>query len=66
MKNPTNIPTSQVALNLFNGSYAGMNFMYLYCIIVEGNLGKNSLSQSLFYKITLLYNLNALMEIIYH
>jgi hypothetical protein len=40
--------------------------MYLYCIIVEGNLGKNSLSQSLFYKITLLHNLNALMEIRYH
>jgi hypothetical protein len=31
------IPTNQVASNSFNGNYAGMNFMYLCCIIVEGN-----------------------------
>jgi hypothetical protein len=40
--------------------------MHLCFIIVEGNLGKNSLSHNLFYTITLLYNLNALMEIRYH
>jgi hypothetical protein len=28
---------NQVASNLFNGNYAGMNFMYLCCKIVEGN-----------------------------
>jgi hypothetical protein len=40
----------QVALNLFNGSYACMSFMYSYCIIDEGNLGKNFLIQFYFIK----------------
>jgi hypothetical protein len=49
------LSTIQVELNSFNGSYAGMIFMYSYCIIDEGNLGKNFPIQILFYKITLLY-----------
>jgi hypothetical protein len=44
------LSTIQVALNSFNGSYAGMSFMYSYCIIDEGNLGKNFLSQFYFIK----------------
>jgi hypothetical protein len=41
---------NQVASNSFNGSYAGMSFIYSYCIIDEGNLGKNFLSQIYFIK----------------
>jgi hypothetical protein len=40
--------------------------MYFYCIIVEGNLGKNSLIKNLFYKVTLLYDFNSLLGMIYH
>jgi len=39
---------NQVASNLFNGSYEGKYFIKLCCIIDEGNLGKNSLSQIYF------------------
>jgi hypothetical protein len=49
---------TRVSLNLFNGSYAFMYFMNLCGITRGGNLGKNSLRKSLFYKITLFYNLN--------
>jgi hypothetical protein len=33
--------------------------MYLCCIIIEGKLGKNFLRKKIFYKVTLLYVLNA-------
>jgi hypothetical protein len=38
------------SIKFINGSHAGMSFYYSYCIIVEGNLGKNFLSQSYFIK----------------
>jgi hypothetical protein len=60
------IPTNQVASNKLNDNYAGMNLMYLCCIIVEGNLGKNSLSQNLTFKVILLCVLNAFIGMIYH
>jgi hypothetical protein len=44
------LSTIQVALNSFNGSYAGMSFMYSYCIIDEWNLVKNLFIQFYFIK----------------
>jgi hypothetical protein len=37
-------------IKFINGSHAGMSFYYSFCIIAEGNLGKNFLSQSYFIK----------------
>jgi hypothetical protein len=42
--------TNQVESNSFKGNYAGKYFIKLCCIIVEGNLGKNPLSQSYYIK----------------
>jgi hypothetical protein len=56
------VPTNQVASNQLNGNYIGMNLMYY----VEGNLGKNFLSQNLTFKVILLYVLNAFIGMIYH
>jgi hypothetical protein len=59
------IPTNQVASNkLINP--CSMNLMFLCCKNVEGNLGKNSLSRNLIYKVILLCDLNAFMGMIYH